>query len=70
MNEKYIVNNKPHFLEIRDKIGDKTIINLDNVNFLRVDMDCIKVLFKNDEKEHTLSGYSLETLESINNKRF
>ena len=70
MSEKIIKNSKPHFLEITDVIGDKTVINLDNVNYFRVDVDCIKVLFKGDPEEHYLKGYSPETLETLNKTHF
>ncbi len=70
MNEKIIKNAKPHFLEITDVIGDKTVINLDNVNYLRVDVDTIRILFKNDPNEHYLSGYNSETLELVNKTHF
>lgn len=70
MAEKIIKNSKPHFIEILDVIGDKTAINLDNVNYLRIDVDCIQVLFKGDPNEHTLRGYSPETLESLNKAHF
>lgn len=70
MTEKIIKNSKPHFLELIDLIGDKTVINLDNVNYFRVDFDCIKVLFKGDQNEHTLRGYSAEALKNLNNIHF
>lgn len=58
--------NKSHFLVINNMIGDRTIINLDNVNCLWVDFDEIKILFNGDPYEHKFTGFSQETLEYIN----
>lgn len=61
---------KSHFLELRNMIGDKMVINLDNVNCLWVDFDEVKILFNNDPNEHKFKGFSQETLDYINNLHF
>ena len=70
MSEKTVISNKLHFLEVRDFTGDKIIINLENVNYLRVDNDELKILFKNDENEHILKHIALDEIEKLNKKRF
>lgn len=70
MSETVIKKSKPHFLELYDVTGDKLAINLDNVNALWVDVDTIKVLFANDPNEHKFNGFSKETLDEVNRKRF
>ena len=61
---------KSRFLELRNMIGDKLVINLDNVNCLWVDFDEIKILFNNDPNEHKFKGFNQETLDYVNNLHF
>lgn len=70
MSETIVKKSKPHFLELYDVTGDKLAINLDNVNAIWVDVDTIKVLFANDSNEHKFNGFSKETLDEVNRKRF
>ena len=61
---------KSHFLELYNVIGDKLVINLDNVNCFWVDIDEIKILFNGDPNEHKFKGFSEETLKKINDLHF
>lgn len=70
MSEKASTKSKGNFLQLRDVTGDLVLINLDKVNYLRVDDNVVIVLFANDPHEHKLNVFTYAEIQRLNDMRF
>ena len=70
MSERNDTRNDLHYLQLKDFAGDKIIIVLENVCYLRVDNEDVKILFKGDPDEHIIKFVDKKDIERLNRKRF
>lgn len=56
---------KARNIKLVDKVGDITVINLDDISYMRQDLDTVSVKFKNNKDEYKFTDLTDESIEEL-----
>lgn len=56
---------KARNIKLVDKVGDITVINLDDISYMRQDLDTVSVKFKGNKDEYKFTDLTEESIEEL-----